>query len=45
MNGQTGKLVGDLPIDKKLWWKWYGIYTAVIGVVAAVVSWLILPML
>jgi len=27
MNGQTGKFVGDLPIDKGLRWKWHGIYT------------------
>ena len=23
MNGQTGKLVGDLPMDKGLFWKWF----------------------
>ena len=23
MNGQTGKLVGDLPSDKKLWWSYF----------------------
>ena len=22
MNGQTGKFVGDLPLDKKLYWRW-----------------------
>ena len=22
MNGQTGKLVGDLPLDKAAYWKW-----------------------
>lgn len=27
MNGQTGRFVGDLPIDKGLRWKWHGIYT------------------
>jgi DNA-directed RNA polymerase subunit RPC12/RpoP len=31
MNGQTGKFVGNLPIDKKLLWMWMGIYTAAIG--------------
>ncbi len=28
MNGQTGKLVGDLPMDKKLFWKWWGLIAA-----------------
>ena len=28
MNGQSGKFVGDLPIDKAAWWKWFGIYGA-----------------
>ncbi len=23
MNGQTGKLIGDLPVDKKLYWSWF----------------------
>ena len=26
MNGQTGKFVGNLPVDKSLRWKWHGIY-------------------
>jgi len=25
MNGQTGKFVGDLPIDKKAFWRWWGL--------------------
>ncbi len=24
MNGQTGKLIGDLPVDKGLYWSWFG---------------------
>lgn len=24
MNGQTGKFVGNLPMDKSLFWKWFG---------------------
>ena len=24
MNGQTGKFVGDLPIDKGAYWKYFG---------------------
>lgn len=38
MNGQTGKLVGNLPVDKGAYWKWwfivFGIATALSGVVA-----------
>ena len=32
MNGQTGKLVGDLPMDKAAFWKWL---LGVLGVVSA----------
>ena len=38
MNGQTGKFVGDMPVDKNLYWKWHLIYTAI----AAGISWLVL---
>jgi hypothetical protein len=31
MNGQTGRFAGDLPLDKKKMWKWYGLLTAGIG--------------
>lgn len=33
MNGQTGKFVGNLPMDKRAYWKWKLIYTAVFSVV------------
>ena len=23
MNGQTGKFVGNLPLDKGAWWRWF----------------------
>ena len=26
MNGQTGKFVGNLPMDKSAYWRWFGIY-------------------
>ena len=26
MNGQTGKFVGNLPVDRGLYWKYFGIY-------------------
>ncbi len=28
MNGQTGKFVGDLPLDKGAYWRWWGGLTA-----------------
>ena len=33
MNGQTGKFIGDLPMDKRRYWKWRLIYGGVIGLV------------
>ena len=36
VNGQTGKTVGDLPMDKGAFWKWFaGVAAAVAGVVYA----------
>ena len=36
MNGQTGKIVGDLPVDKGRYWAWFaGITLAVTAAVAA----------
>ncbi len=32
MNGQTGKFVGDLPMDKGAYWKWRAIYTLIFAV-------------
>lgn len=40
MNGQTGKLVGDLPLDKGAFWKWFAILTAGISVAAYGLQWL-----
>ena len=37
MNGQTGKFVGDLPMDKSLFWKWF----ATIGGITTAVTFLI----
>ena len=44
MNGQTGKFVGDLPIDKKLRWKWHLIYTGAIAAVLAIAEYFLLFM-
>lgn len=41
MNGQTGKFVGDLPLDKKAYKKWLFGLTGAIGAAAFILSWLI----
>lgn len=33
MNGQTGKFVGNLPVDKGAYWKYHGIWTAVMSAI------------
>ena len=35
MNGQTGKMVGDLPCDKGAYWKWFG---SIAGISTAVLT-------
>lgn len=44
MNGQTGKFVGDLPIDKSLRWKWHAIYALAFSAAVFAFTWL-LPMI
>lgn len=39
MNGQTGKMVGDLPFDKKMFWKFVLKRGAVIGAVIYALMW------
>ncbi|MBP3304440.1 MAG: hypothetical protein J6L24_00580 [Oscillospiraceae bacterium] len=41
MNGQTGKFVGDLPLDKAAYRKWLFGLTGVIGAAFFAVSWLL----
>ena len=41
MNGQTGKFVGDLPVDKVAFWKWYGIWAAILTVVIHLIRFII----
>ena len=41
MNGQTGKFVGNLPLDKGLAVKWFGGLTGVIGAVTMAITYLI----
>ena len=35
MNGQTGRMVSDLPMDKGLWWAWFA---GITGVLTAIIS-------
>lgn len=37
MNGQSGKMVSDLPVDKKRYWAWWGGITAGVTAVLGVV--------
>ena len=41
MNGQTGKLVGDLPLDKGAYWKWLLGLTGIIGAVGFILGYLL----
>lgn len=44
MNGQTGKIVGDLPVDMGIMWRWFfgvfGIVTALCFVIGWLIWWL-----
>ncbi len=42
MNGQTGKFVGNLPIDKGAYWKYFGMYTLIIGAIIYAIARMIL---
>lgn len=37
MNGQTGKFVGDLPVDKKAYWRWWISIFLIVGVIAFII--------
>jgi hypothetical protein len=42
MNGQTGKLIGDLPVSRAKYWAWFaGIFGGLAAATAAVL-WLLL---
>ena len=41
MNGQTGKFVGNLPVDKGIFTKWFLGLTAGFSVAAYAIAWLI----
>jgi hypothetical protein len=42
MNGQTGKFVGNLPVDKKAYWSWLGGLAVGITAVAFSLLWLLM---
>lgn len=42
INGQTGKMTGDLPVDEGALWKFFGICTAACTAVLYGLSWLIM---
>ena len=35
MNGQTGKLIGDLPVDKGRYWAWFAGIAAPLAAILA----------
>lgn len=41
MNGQTGKFVGDLPLDKAAYWRWFGGLTAACGIITFLITFLL----
>ena len=41
MNGQTGKLVGDLPLDKAAYWRWFFIFSGIFAVVIFLIQYLV----
>lgn len=41
MNGQTGKFVGDLPVDKGIFWKIYGMWAAGFAIAAYLIQFII----
>lgn len=41
MNGQTGKFVGNLPMDKAAFWKWFWIVFGIFAVLSVIIGFLI----
>lgn len=42
MNGQTGKFVGDLPVDRGAYWRWFAILAVIFSVLGYGLLWLFL---
>ena len=41
MNGQTGKIVGDLPVDQGAMWRWFFSVCGIVTAVCFAIGWLI----
>lgn len=41
LNGQTGRLAGDLPMDGKAFWRWYSCLFAITAAVCLLAGWLL----
>lgn len=41
MNGQTGKMTGELPIDKKRMWSWFAGVCASVSVLVGLIGWML----
>jgi hypothetical protein len=41
MNGQTGKFIGDLPVDKKIYIKWLLSLTGIASAVSFLIGYLL----
>ena len=41
MNGQTGKFVGNLPVDRGAWWRWFALFTGIFGAAFYLLRWLL----
>lgn len=41
LNGQTGKLAGNLPMDRKVFWNWYFSLFGAVAAISFLVSWLL----
>lgn len=41
MNGQTGKMVGDLPADQGAFWKFVGLRGVILGAIIYAVMWIV----
>ncbi|MDR1188596.1 MAG: TFIIB-type zinc ribbon-containing protein [Bifidobacteriaceae bacterium] len=44
MNGQTGRMVGDLPLDRQAYWRWFGALASICAVVGGAVTALVVAL-
>ena len=42
MNGQTGKFVGNMPVDYSIFWKYYAVLTIILSMLTYVILWIVL---